>query len=83
MNLPARVVAILLETEPPPRNAREARLRGLNWYIKNGRQYTFSVAHENPPFPMKSHAIATRRNARRKAMGYPDIYSTRERGWPT
>jgi hypothetical protein len=67
-----------------PRNAREAAALGVNWYIKDGRKYTFSMATPEPGgYPRKSHAQATSRNQRRKSFGYRDVYSTRERDWPS
>lgn len=68
----------------PPSNAREARAMGVNWYIKQGRKYTFSdpQTSSRPPF-QNSRTMATNRNIRRKSFGYRDTYSMRERGWPT
>lgn len=67
-----------------PRSPREAAALGVNWYIKDGRKYTFSMAEpEYGGYPRKSHAQATSRNLRRKSFGYRDVYSTRERDWPS
>lgn len=66
-----------------PRSPREAAALGVNWYIKDGRRYTFSLAEpEHGGYPRKSHSLATNRNARRRSFGYRDVYSTRERDWP-
>jgi len=66
-----------------PRSPREAMALGVNWYIKDGRRYTFSLAEpEHGGYPRKSHTMATNRNLRRKSFGYRDVYSTRERNWP-
>lgn len=66
-----------------PRSPREAAALGVNWYIKDGRKYTFSMAEpEHGGYPRKSHTLATNRNLRRKSFGYRDVYSTRERNWP-
>lgn len=68
----------------PPRSAGEAAERGVNWFIKNGRKYTTSFAEPDyGGYPRKSHTIATNRNLRRKSFGYRDVYSTRERDWPS
>jgi len=71
----------------PPKSEGEARKLGVNWYIKNHRKYTFnqqgSGVSEPPGYPRKSHTIATNRNLRRKSFGYSDVYSTRERNWPS
>lgn|SRR5512143_74504 len=66
-----------------PRDAKEARALGVDWFIKDGRRYHVSLA-EPPPggYPRKSHTMATNRNLRRKSFGYRDVYSTRERNWP-
>ena len=67
-----------------PRSPREAAALGVNWYIKDGRKYTFSMATPEPGgYPRKSHTLATNRNLRRKSFGYRDVYSTRERDWPS
>jgi len=67
----------------PPRNADEARGLGVNWFIRDGRKYTFDTAYEPGGYPRKSHTIATNRNLRRRSFGYTDVYSTRQRNWPT
>lgn len=67
-----------------PHNPREARALGVNWYIKDGRRYTFSMAEPDyGGYPRKSHTLATNRNQRRKSFGYRDTYSVRERDWPS
>lgn len=67
-----------------PTNPREARALGVNWYIKQGRKYTFSLAEPDyGGYPQKSHTLATNRNQRRKSFGYTDTYSVRERDWPS
>lgn len=67
-----------------PRSPYEARALGVDWYIKDGRKYTFSMAEPDyGGYPRKSHTLATNRNLRRKAFGYRDVYSTRERDWPS
>ena len=67
-----------------PTSPREARGLGVNWYIKNGRRYTFSIAEPDyGGYPRKSHTLATNRNQRRKSFGYRDTYSVRERDWPS
>ena len=67
-----------------PRNRREAAALGVNWYIKDGRKYTFSLPKsERGGYPQNSHTLAASRNARRLSFGYSDVYSTRERNWPT
>lgn len=67
-----------------PRSPREAAALGVNWYIKDGRKYTFSMAEPDyGGYPRKSHTLATNRNLRRKSFGYRDVYSTRERDWPS
>lgn len=67
-----------------PRSPREAMALGVNWYIKDGRKYTFSLAEPDyGGYPRKSHTLATNRNLRRKSFGYRDVYSTRERDWPS
>jgi len=68
----------------PPRSPDQARARGVNWYIKQGKKYTFSMAEpQQGGYPRKSHTLATNRNLRRKSFGYRDVYSTRERDWPS
>lgn len=67
-----------------PTNSREARALGVNWYIKQGRKYTFSLAEpELGGYPRNSHTMATNRNQRRKSFGFNDTYSVRERDWPS
>ena len=67
-----------------PTSPREARGMGVNWYIKQGRKYTFSLAEpEHGGYPRKSHTLATNRNQRRKSFGFNDTYSVRERDWPS
>lgn len=67
-----------------PTNQREAQALGVNWYIKQGRKYTFSLAEpEHGGYPRNSHTMATNRNQRRKSFGYTDTYSVRERDWPS
>lgn len=67
-----------------PTNQREAETLGVNWYVKNGRRYTFTVGEpEYGGYPRNSHTMATNRNARRKSFGYRDTYSVRERDWPS
>lgn len=67
-----------------PTNPREARQMGVNWYIKQGRKYTFSLAEpEHGGYPRNSHTMATNRNQRRKSFGFTDTYSVRERNWPS
>lgn len=71
----------------PPKSKWEAKKLGVNWYIKDFRKYTFdpdeASASEPPLYPRKSHSIATGRNQRRRSFGYTDVYSTRERDWPS
>jgi hypothetical protein len=67
----------------PPKNSAEARRLGVNWYIKNGRRYTFDRGTVPPETFYNSRTIATNRNVRRKSFGYPNTFSMRERGWPT
>jgi hypothetical protein len=68
----------------PPKTADEARRMGVNWFIKNGRKYTFSMPEVSSRVPFQnSKTMATNRNIRRKSFGYRDTYSMRERGWPT
>jgi hypothetical protein len=68
----------------PPKSAQEARGMGVNWYIKQGRKYTFSDPETSSRVPFQnSKTMATNRNIRRKSFGYRDTYSMRERGWPT
>ena len=68
----------------PPTNSREARHMGVNWFIKNGRKFTFSDPEVHPPsMYQNSKTMATNRNQRRKSFGYRDTYSMRERGWAT
>lgn len=67
-----------------PTSPREAQALGVNWYIKQGRKYTFSLAEpEHGGYPRNSHTMATNRNLRRKSFGYRDTYSVRERDWPS
>lgn len=67
-----------------PTNPREALALGVNWYVKNGRRYNFSIAEPEPSgYPRNSHTMATNRNQRRKSFGYTDTYSVRERDWPS
>jgi len=71
----------------PPKSEGEARKLGVNWYIKDHRKYTFNPEGSgiipNPPYPRNSHTMATNRNLRRKSFGYRDVYSTRDRDWPS
>lgn len=67
----------------PPASAREARARGVKWYMKDRRKYRVSQVDDPPSSFQNSATLATNRNRRRKAMGYRDVYSTRERNWPT
>jgi hypothetical protein len=74
--------AWLLKMEPP-RNAREAMARGVDWYIKDHRRVTFNYQPGPPPlYPRKSEKIARTRNLQRQRYGYRDVYSTRDRDWP-
>jgi len=67
-----------------PTNPKEARALGVNWYIQNGRKHTLATAEpEYGGYPRNSHTMATNRNLRRKSFGYRDVYSTRERNWPS
>lgn len=68
----------------PPSSQREAAARGVDWFIKQGRKYRTTLAPSEPGgYPRKSSAQATSRNQRRKSFGYRDVYSTRERDWPS
>lgn len=67
----------------PPKSAREAVARGVDWFIKQGRKYRTTIADPGQGgYPRNSHTMATNRNQRRKSFGYRDVYSTRERDWP-
>jgi len=67
-----------------PTSPAEARALGVNWYVKQGRKYTFSMAEPSSGgYPRNSHTMATNRNLRRKSFGYRDTYSVRERDWPS
>lgn len=67
-----------------PRSPRDAASLGVDWFVKNGRRYHVSLAEpEISGYPRKSHAQAMSRNQRRKSFGYRDVYSTRERDWPS
>lgn len=66
-----------------PSSPAEARALGVNWYVKNGRKFTTSMAEPDyGGYPRKSHTLAANRNARRRSFGARDVYSTRERDWP-
>jgi hypothetical protein len=67
----------------PPRSARQAQARGVDWFIKDGRRYHVTIG-ETPPayYPPNSEKIARTRNLKRQSYGYRDVYSTRERDWP-
>ncbi len=68
----------------PPKTKAEAHRLGVNWFVQGGRKYVFQPAAEEPPgYPKKSHTLATNRNLRRRSFGATDVYSTRERDWPT
>lgn len=68
-----------------PGGVADAKRLGVNWYIKNGRKFTFSSAEpEAPNYPRNSNTMATNRNARLRSFGMGDrVKSTAERNWPT
>lgn len=67
-----------------PKSPAEAKALGVNWYIKQGRKYTFSPPDpEYGGYPRNSHTMATNRNQRRRSFGFTDTYSVRERDWPS
>ncbi len=72
----------------PPVNKDQAVALGVNWYMKDGKKYTFIAPDRKAPTPsgvfQNSATMSRNRNIRRKSFGYPDHnYSMRSRGWPT
>ena len=52
------------------------------WNNRQQRYLQIDLAPPQPPMYRNSVTMCRNRNERRKAFGYTDTYSIRERGWP-
>ncbi len=67
-----------------PRTPKEAEELGVDWYVKDHRKVPVKREYAaSAPMARHSVTLATNRNAKRASYGYTDLYSIRDRGWPT
>lgn len=67
-----------------PTSPEEARMLGVDWYVKDHRRWPVQRDYAaSAPMARHSVTLAANRNAKRQSYGYTDVYSIRDRGWPT